>query len=94
MNFYADTTRLQTRHPDPRLLGQTLKDDILRTTGLTCTVALASGKTVAKIAADAHKPDGLAVIEQGMKPPSWPRCRFVRCRAWVPNPTEAVERLG
>lgn len=63
--FYTDTTRLQTRHPDPRELGQALKTDITRVTGLTCTVALASGKTVAKIAADAHKPDGLAVIEPG-----------------------------
>ena len=49
--FYTDTTRLQTRHPDPSELGQALKAEIHRSTGLTCTVALASGKTVAKIAA-------------------------------------------
>ena len=32
--FYADVTRLQTRHPDPNELGQSLKDDIHRSTGL------------------------------------------------------------
>ncbi|MFO0732225.1 MAG: DNA polymerase IV [Nitrospiraceae bacterium] len=63
--FYTDTTRLQIRHPDPRVLGQALKEEIRAATGLTCTVAVATGKTVAKIAADAHKPDGLAIIEPG-----------------------------
>lgn len=63
--FYTDTTRLQVRHPDPRALGHGLKAAIRDATGLTCTVAIATGKTVAKIAADSHKPDGLAVIEPG-----------------------------
>ncbi|HNA28190.1 MAG TPA: DNA polymerase IV [Nitrospira sp.] len=92
--FYADTTRLQTRHPDPRLLGQTLKDDILRTTGLTCTIALASGKTVAKIAADAHKPDGLAVIEPGAEASFLAPLPIRSLPGMGPKSTEAVERLG
>ncbi|HET9963053.1 MAG TPA: DNA polymerase IV [Nitrospiraceae bacterium] len=61
--FYADTTRLQVRYPDPHELGQALRSEIRAATGLTCTVAVATGKTVAKIAAEAHKPDGLAVID-------------------------------
>jgi DNA polymerase-4 len=61
--FYADTTDLQTRHPEPSALAQLVKLSILDATGLTCTVAVATGKTVAKIAADASKPDGLVVIE-------------------------------
>jgi DNA polymerase IV len=63
--FYAETTDLQTLYPDPFHLGQCVKGAIFETTGLRCTVALATGKTVAKVAADAHKPDGLAVIEPG-----------------------------
>lgn len=63
--FYADSTDLQTRHPDPVLLAQLVKHSILNATGLTCTVAVAAGKTVAKIAADASKPDGIAVVEPG-----------------------------
>lgn len=61
--FYADTTDLQTRYPNPAALAQLVKDSILDATGLRCTIAVATGKTVAKVAADAHKPDGLAVIE-------------------------------
>ena len=92
--FYADTTRLQTRHPDPRLLGQTLKADILQTTGLTCTIALASGKTVAKIAADAHKPDGLALIEPGTEAAFLAPLPVRSLPGMGPKSTEAVERLG
>lgn len=63
--FYADTTDLQSRHPDPLALGRLVKDAVARATGLCCTVAVATGKTVAKVAADAHKPDGLVAIEPG-----------------------------
>ncbi|MEY4705560.1 MAG: polymerase [Nitrospirota bacterium] len=63
--FYAETTDMQTLYPDPSRLGQCVKEAIFEATGLRCTVALATGKTVAKVAADAHKPDGLAVIEPG-----------------------------
>ncbi len=61
--FYADTTDLQTRYPDPAALAQLVKDSIFDATGLRCTVAVATGKTVAKIAADTHKPNGLTVVE-------------------------------
>jgi len=63
--FYAETTALQATHPDPLALGQLVKQSIFKATGLRCTVALATGKTVAKIAADSHKPDGLVAIEPG-----------------------------
>jgi DNA polymerase IV len=65
--FYADTTELQMRYPDSHVLGRTVKEEIFRATGLRCTVAFATGKTVAKVAADCHKPDGLAIIEPGME---------------------------
>jgi DNA polymerase-4 len=63
--FYADTTDLQRLHPDPHTLGRLTKQTIFDATGLRCTIGIASGKTVAKIAADTHKPDGLAVIQPG-----------------------------
>src|SRR2546428_10402667 len=61
--FYADTTDLQSLHPDPRSLGQAVRDAVFEATGLRCTIAVASGKTVAQVAADAHKPDGLGGSE-------------------------------
>ena len=65
--FYADTTDLQMLHPDPLALGQLVKQTIFDNTGLRCTVGVATGKTVAKIAADAHKPDGLVVVQPGIE---------------------------
>jgi DNA polymerase-4 len=66
--FYADVTDLQSLYPDPMALGRLAKDELYAATGLRCTIALATGKTVAKIAADSHKPNGLAVIEPGTEP--------------------------
>ena len=63
--FYADTTDLQQLHPDPLDLARRVKQILFDETGLRCTMGVATGKTVAKIAADAHKPDGLAVIPPG-----------------------------
>jgi DNA polymerase IV len=63
--FYADTTNLQTLHPNPMALGRLVKQALFDHTGLHCTVGVATGKTVAKIAADAHKPDGLVVVPPG-----------------------------
>jgi DNA polymerase IV len=63
--FYADTTDLQTRYPDPAALAHLVKESIFEATGLRCTVAVGAGKTIAKVAADTHKPDGLAVVEPG-----------------------------
>jgi DNA polymerase-4 len=92
--FYTDTTNLQTRHPDPNELGRALKAEIRRATGLTCTVSLASGKAVAKIAADTHKPDGLAVIEPGHEPGFLAPLPIRSLPGMGPKSTEAVERLG
>jgi len=63
--FYADTSNLQSLHPDAVTLGRLVKDELRAATGLCCTIAVATGKTVAKIAADSHKPDGLVVVEPG-----------------------------
>jgi nucleotidyltransferase/DNA polymerase involved in DNA repair len=63
--FYADTTDLQSLHPDPSALGRLVKDELHAATGLCCTIAVATGKTVAKIAADSHKPDGLVMVLPG-----------------------------
>lgn len=63
--FYADTTDLQSLYPDPVVMGEKVKQTIFDATGLRCTIGVASGKTIAKIAADTHKPDCLAVVAPG-----------------------------
>ncbi len=81
--FYADTTDLQSLHPNPSVLGRLVKDELYAATGLCCTIAFATGKTVAKIAADSHKPNGLAVIEPGAEP------SFL-----APHPLRALPGIG
>lgn len=63
--FYADVTDLQSLYGSPVSLGQRVKRAIAQATGLRCTIAIATGTTIAKMAANAHKPDGLAIIEPG-----------------------------
>jgi DNA polymerase-4 len=81
--FYADATELQTLHPDPAALGRAVKEAIYKATGLRCTIAIATGKTVAKIATDCHKPDGLAVIQPGTE------AAFL-----APQPVKALPGVG
>lgn len=92
--FYADTTDLQSLHPDPTVLGRSIKDAIFEATGLRCTVAIATGKTIAKVAADAHKPDGLVVIEPGMEA-AFLAQRPVRSLPGIgPKTAAELDRLG
>jgi DNA polymerase-4 len=92
--FYADATDLQLLHPDPAALGRTVKDAIFEATGLRCTIAIAAGKTVAKVAADAHKPDGLIVIEPGAET-AFLAPRPVNALPGIgPKTAESLERIG
>lgn len=92
--FYAETTDMQSLYPDPARLGRCVKEAIFEATGLRCTVALASGKTVAKVAADAHKPDGLAVIEPGTEA-AFLAVRSVRDLPGIgPKSAALLQRLG
>ncbi len=92
--FYADTTSLQTRHPDPHQLARALKEEIRTAIGLTCTVALATGKTIAKVAADAHKPDGLAVISPGEEASFLAPLSVSALPGIGPKSVESLARIG
>jgi len=92
--FYADATDLQLLHPDPTALGRTVKDAIFEATGLRCTIAVATSKLVAKVAAEAHKPDGIAVIEPGTEA-AFLAPRPVKSLPGIgPKTAESLERIG
>jgi DNA polymerase IV len=63
--FYGDMTDLQSLHPDPARFAKLVSDTIFDETGLRCTIAIGTGRIIAKVAADCHKPNGLVVIEPG-----------------------------
>lgn len=45
-----------------RNLGAAIKQAVFKGTGLTCSVGIADGPTLAKIASEFHKPDGLTLL--------------------------------
>lgn len=44
-----------------------IKKEIFETTGLTCSIGIATNKLIAKIASDLQKPDGLTICPPGME---------------------------
>jgi len=49
---------------DARAYAQAIKKEIQEKEGLTCSIGIAPNKTIAKIASDFVKPNGLTVVEQ------------------------------
>lgn len=59
---YLDVSRIASDYSEAEKLAKRIKDDIRISEGITCSIGVAPNKTVAKIASDYNKPDGLTVI--------------------------------
>src|SRR5699024_11620244 len=57
--IYLDLTELPGRAED---IARTLKNAVTQATGLTCSIAIAPNKLLAKIWSDLDKPDGLTIL--------------------------------
>jgi DNA polymerase IV len=64
---YLDATGLCRAPGPPRDLAAGIKQRLRDDVGLTVSIGVAPNKTVAKIAADFHKPDGLTVVPRGQE---------------------------
>lgn len=65
---YIDVT--QNVGPDfdvAEKIGERIKAEILSNEKMTCSIGIAQNKLMAKIAVDAHKPDGFTVIHPGLE---------------------------
>ncbi|MDP9374998.1 MAG: DNA polymerase IV, partial [Chloroflexota bacterium] len=62
---YLDATGTAREPGPPLTLASALKERLGGETGLTASVGLAPNKTVAKIASDLRKPNGLVVVRHG-----------------------------
>lgn len=60
---FLDMSGSMTLFKNVKNLGQTLKSEIKKQTQLTASVGIAPSKSVAKIASDFKKPDGLMIVE-------------------------------
>lgn len=62
---YLDVTEQVKARGGPEALGRRLKEEVRRATGLIVSIGIGANKTVAKVASDAGKPDGLVVVPHG-----------------------------
>jgi DNA polymerase IV len=91
---FLDMTGAEGLFGPPREMAEKLRVAVRQATGLTVSVGVSTTKYVAKVASDAHKPDGLTVVPPdevlGFLHPLPVR------RLWGVGPkgAEALERLG
>jgi DNA polymerase IV len=62
---YLDASAAADRDGGGELLARELKTTVKETTGLVVSVGVATNKSIAKIASDRGKPDGLVVVQPG-----------------------------
>lgn len=62
---FLDATEQVAARGGAEALGRWLKDEVKRETGLTISIGIGANKTVAKVASDADKPDGLVIVPPG-----------------------------
>lgn len=62
---YLDLTNWLPPGVSSMTMAQAIKDEVKTVTGLNCSVGVATGKAVAKMASDLRKPDGLVVVPPG-----------------------------
>ncbi len=62
---FLDVSGREKFYGGQRPLAEFLKSDVKKRTGLTVSIGLATNKTVAKIASDSGKPDGLVLVPAG-----------------------------
>jgi DNA polymerase IV (DinB-like DNA polymerase) len=58
---YLDLTELGS-FESARNVAEKIKSEIIQKEGLTCSIGIASGRVIAKIATDSSKPDGLTIV--------------------------------
>ena len=62
---FLDVTGRHEEYGDAKGLAEYLKREVKSETGLTLSIGLGTNKTVAKIASDMKKPDGLCIVPPG-----------------------------
>ncbi len=80
---FLDVTEQAGEYGGPEALARRIKERVKSETGLTVSVGVGTNKTVAKIASDMRKPDGLVFVPRGQE------ARFL-----APLPVRAIWGIG
>lgn len=60
---YMDFTRSCGSYQDAYTLAESIQKTILERVGITCSIGISSTKSIAKIASDFNKPNGITIVE-------------------------------
>ena len=91
---FLDVSGREKFHGGQRPLAVFLKADVKKRTGLTVSVGLGTNKTVAKIASEKGKPDGLVVVPPGEEASFLARLPVRSLWGVGPRAEEALARMG
>lgn len=92
--FFDITQRSGGDYSKARSIAITLKEKILTSEGLTCSIGVASNKIVAKIASDFKKPNGLTIITpEQTRRFLWP-LQVEKLYGVGPKTAEVLKRIG
>lgn len=76
------------------LLAREIKHEVFRDTGLTCSIAVAPNKLLAKLGSELDKPDGLTVLmPEDLEPRIWPLAAS-RVNGIGPKAARRLDELG
>jgi len=91
---FLDITSRVKDYAEAETLALKLKKEILQREELTCSIGIGSNKTVAKIASDIQKPNGLTIVQED-ETEDFLAPLPVRKLPWVGRKTEQVlEKMG
>lgn len=91
---FLDMTPVAPHYPSPEAMGRALKAAIQEATGLTASVGIAPNKSLAKIACDTGKPDGLVIWSQAEAVQALAPMPVSRLWGVGPKTAAHLERLG
>ncbi len=89
--IYIDLTAARS---DPTRVARRIKEAVYATTGLSCSIGIASNKLLAKIASELDKPDGLTVVGPAdLVARIWPMKAY-KINGIGPKSAKRLETLG
>jgi DNA polymerase IV (DinB-like DNA polymerase) len=92
--FFDITKRCEGDYDKARAVGERLKQSILETEHMTCSVGIGRSKVVAKLASDMAKPGGIIIVTPATTEDTMKGLEVTKLYGVGPKTGEALEKLG